>query len=185
MGSRGLISLNQESPKIQRKIAIPRFRIFQSLTLQRNDAVDLLMKAMKCLALALLGCAIIAFAAKERTAPRKVYTREQVKDLIADLEAGNALSAVVVLEALRRGDIQGAIEALEFSVDSAVSSIAARMKGQQIVADSVTHQALLKVKSYRQMYPRCTLTNTLGQPFDEAQKPIVEKADALLKSVQK
>jgi ribosomal protein L22 len=143
------------------------------------------MKTVKFLALSLVVYAILAFAAEERTAPQKVYTREQVKDLIADLEAGNALSAVVVLEALRRGDNQRAIEALEFSVDSAVSSVSARMKGQEIVQDSATHQALLKVKAYRQMYPRSTATNTLGQAFDEIQKPIVEKADAFLKSVEK
>lgn len=142
------------------------------------------MKTLKFLALCLVGCAILAFAAEEG-APQKVYTKEQVKDLIADLEVGNALSSVVVLEALLRGDTQQAIEALEFSVDSSVSSIAARLKGQPVDQSSSVHQGLLKVKVYRQRHPRSTATNNLGHAFDEMQKPVVEKAAVFLKSVEK
>ncbi|MFO1487273.1 MAG: hypothetical protein U1F65_02235 [Verrucomicrobiota bacterium] len=143
------------------------------------------MNIPKYLALGFVGCALLAFAAEENTATQKTYTKAQVKDLLADLEAGNALSSIVVLEALRRGDTQQAIESLEFSVDASMSSIAARLKGQEIDRRSSLYEALAKVKSYRQANIRSMTTNSLGQPFDETQKPVVEKADALLKSIPK
>jgi len=129
--------------------------------------------AFPCVLLSLHVCGCIR-EAKNR------HDDGQAREIIALLHRGNALSALTVLQHLREGRTDHALEILEHEVDTAVCHAWQRAQRLEPAAKKQELEFLAKVKEYRGRYPRKREADIDYAPFEKLSSQTREQAKAIL-----
>lgn len=84
----------------------------------------------------------------------KLYSRDQMRRFMVSHVSGDALSAVILLEALRSGDVDDAIEALENSLDSYLKLLTLTNSWKSATEDESVQTVVERIREYRSLHPR-------------------------------
>jgi len=137
------------------------------------------MKTISALAILILGTTPL-FAADTN-----VVSQARVKRLLVSNTQGEALGAMVLLNEIRAGRTNAALESLEFKIDNAIVLVSGQMDELDACGRESGTDFLKRMKAYRTENPRKIECEIYGSPeFRAVALQTIEKAKQILSGIK-